>query len=186
MCEPIIINGGVVNGQRFVGTGLSVAEHQRRTVASFVELGELWRGATDLPCPFIPVLQGFTQAEYLACWDLYDEAGIDLASYPVVGIGSVCRRQASTEVAEIIWALLARNPDLLIHAFGAKGDGLAIYGDDVETADSLAWSTNGRLNGPMPDCRGHKTCANCPAFALAWMRRMLARPRIRLNPKKAP
>lgn len=181
MCEPLIISGGQAGRVRYAGTGLSVAEHQRRTVANFIELQDVWRAATDLPCPFIPVLQGFTQAEYLACWDLYDEVGVELADYPLVGIGSVCRRQASREIAEIIWALLSRNPDLGIHAFGSKGEGLALYGDDLLSSDSLAWSKNGYHNGPMPNCRGHKTCANCPAFALAWMRRMLARPRIRLN-----
>jgi hypothetical protein len=54
MCEPIVINGGKVGRLTFVGTGLSVAEHQRRTVANLLELRQL---APDLP--FIPVLQGY-------------------------------------------------------------------------------------------------------------------------------
>ncbi|MDB5244023.1 MAG: hypothetical protein JWP57_4649, partial [Spirosoma sp.] len=32
MCEEIIIEGGMVRGTRFVGTGLSVEEHQRLTI----------------------------------------------------------------------------------------------------------------------------------------------------------
>ena len=60
MCEPAIINGGVFNGQRFAGTHLSVPEHQRRTVANYIELREL---APDLP--IIPVVQGDTPDAYL-------------------------------------------------------------------------------------------------------------------------
>jgi hypothetical protein len=55
MCEPIVIHGGAVGGQRFAGTGLSVAEHQARTVANYLELRSL---APELP--FVPVLQGWS------------------------------------------------------------------------------------------------------------------------------
>lgn len=169
MCEPWII----------AKTGLSVEEHQRRTVANFIELRALWAAQTDLPCPFMPVLQGYTLADYLTCWDLYDAAGIELAGYPVVGVGSVCRRQSSIEIAEIMWALLDRDPELQIHGFGVKGDGLSQYGDALATADSMGWSFNARKNEPLPQCRGlHKNCANCADYALAWMRRMLARPTV--------
>jgi hypothetical protein len=68
-------------------TGLSVRDHQRRTVENFLHLREL---APDLP--FIPVLQGWTIEDYLRCVDRYAAAGIDLTSYPTVGLGSVCRR----------------------------------------------------------------------------------------------
>jgi hypothetical protein len=54
MCEPIVINGGRIGPITFAGTHLSVAEHQRRTVANFVQLRDL---APDLP--FIPVVQGW-------------------------------------------------------------------------------------------------------------------------------
>jgi hypothetical protein len=77
-----------------------VAEHQRRTVASVAQLRAL---APDLW--FIPVLQGYTTAEYLTCADLYAAAGIDLAAEPLVGLGSVCRRQATSEAHQIITAL---------------------------------------------------------------------------------
>ncbi|MFI6344973.1 hypothetical protein [Streptomyces sp. NPDC050560] len=55
MCEDAIINGGTFNGQHFVGTHLSVAEHQRRTVNNFLELRSL---APDLK--IAPVVQGDT------------------------------------------------------------------------------------------------------------------------------
>jgi hypothetical protein len=57
MCEPIVINGGTAGGQRFAGTHLSVAEHQRRTVANYAQLRDL---APDLP--IIPVVQGWSDS----------------------------------------------------------------------------------------------------------------------------
>jgi hypothetical protein len=77
MCEPAII----------ARTGLTVREHQDRTVASYLELRAL---APHLP--FIPVVQGWHLADYLACVDLYRSAGVDLARVPLTGLGSVCRR----------------------------------------------------------------------------------------------
>src|SRR5439155_14007202 len=90
MCEPIVIDGGVTRtGQRFVGTHLSVPEHQRRTVANYIELCDL---APDLD--IIPVLQGDTPDAYMRCLDLYrTAAGIDLTTVPRVGVGSICRIQ---------------------------------------------------------------------------------------------
>ena len=81
MCEPHIIQK----------TGLSVEEHQRRTVANYLELLAV---APDLP--WIPVLQGWQLWSYWRCVELYQDAGIDLASLPLVGVGTVCRRQATT------------------------------------------------------------------------------------------
>lgn len=41
MCEPIIINGGVANGQHFTGTHLSVPAHQHLTVRNYAHLLDL-------------------------------------------------------------------------------------------------------------------------------------------------
>lgn len=64
MCEDLIIHGGTAGPNVFVGTHLSVAEHQRRTVANFLELRSL---APDLR--IAPVLQGRTGADYEWCAD---------------------------------------------------------------------------------------------------------------------
>jgi hypothetical protein len=61
MCEDAIIHGGTAGRVHCVATGLSVAEHQRRTVANFRELTSLWPHYSDRPCPFISVLQGDTR-----------------------------------------------------------------------------------------------------------------------------
>ena len=164
MCEPAVIDGGQYGPLKFAGTGLSVIEHQHRTVANFAQLREL---APDLP--FIPVLQGYTQAEYEHCVTLYQAAGIDLTTEPLVGLGSVCRRQATKEAHHIVTALHQHGITRL-HGFGVKTLGLQRYGHLLTSADSLAWSYDARkLRRPLPRCVGrHKNCANCLRYALAW------------------
>ena len=60
-------------------TGLSVADHQRRTVDNLLQLRAL-----DPDLPIIPVLQGWTVANYLHCADLYERSGINLAAEPLL------------------------------------------------------------------------------------------------------
>lgn len=166
MCEPIVISGGRLGPMRFAGTHLSVEDHQHRTVANLAQLREM---ASDLP--FIPVLQGYTLPEYEHCADLYEAAGIDLTREPLVGLGSVCRRQGTREVHAIITALHARGIRRL-HGFGVKSLGLDLYADLITSADSLAWSKDARMarRPLMPDCT-HKNCANCLPYALFWRAR---------------
>jgi hypothetical protein len=76
----------------------AVEQHQRRTVANFLELKYLWDGPEE--CPFMPALQGQSIADYMGCLDLFDAAGIDFLEYPVVGVGSVCRRQATATTVD--------------------------------------------------------------------------------------
>lgn len=165
MCEPIVINGGVVNGQRFAGTHLSVAEHQHRTVANYLELREM---APDLP--FIPVLQGWTIADYLHCLDLYHHAGIDLTAAALVGLGSVCRRQSTGEIAAIAATLAGLG--LSLHGFGVKTAGLRSYSAYLTSADSLSWSARGRRVRPCGHGRAMSE-ANCLHFATTWRGRVL-------------
>jgi hypothetical protein len=155
-------------------TGLTVEEHQHRTVDNFVRLAELWEERGDHPeCPVMPVIQGWTIDDYLACVDMYEAAGVRLAEdYPVVGVGSVCRRQGTGEIAEIFRVLAQL--DLPLHGFGVKTAGLARYGRWLTTADSMAWSFQARRNPPLPGCEGHINCANCLTYALAWRDRVLA------------
>jgi hypothetical protein len=156
MCEPFMT----------AKTGLSVLEHQQRTVANFVQLQDLW--GDRVTSPFMPPVQGWEQDDYLRCLDLYTAAGVDLTEYPVVGLGSVCRRQATGEIGAIVSALLAAEPKLLLHGFGVKRRGLEAYGHLLNTADSMAWSFEARRAERLPGCSGHKNCANCLRYALAW------------------
>jgi hypothetical protein len=165
MCEPIVIAGGKVNGVRFVGTRLSVRTHQINTVNDLLELRTL---APDLP--IIPVLQGWTLDEYLRCWDYYDMAGIVLEREPIVGIGSVCRRQATKEAAAIFERLAIEGLMGRMHGFGVKRAGLPAVAGYLRSADTQAGSFGARKRGellpghdkPGPGrLKGHKNCANC-------------------------
>jgi hypothetical protein len=157
MCEPAVI----------ARTGLTVRDHQERTVANFAELRTL---APDLP--FVPVLQGWTLPDYYRCVDLYVRTRIDLLAAPVVGLGSVCRRQATGEIEDIARALAGLG--LRLHGFGVKTAGLARYAEHMVSADSLAWSYEARRSAPLAGCT-HRNCANCLLFALRWRDRVLAR-----------
>jgi hypothetical protein len=152
MCEPWIL----------AKTGLSVAEHQRRTLTNYRQLREL---APDLP--IIPVLQGWTVADYLHAADAYHQVGIDLSTAPLVGLGSVCRRQDSTQAGHILTALHQHGITRL-HGFGFKILGLRRHRHLLASADSMAWSLAARREPPLPDCTGHLNCANCPRYAYRW------------------
>lgn len=155
MCEPFMLDK----------TGLTVGEHQRRTVENYLELRSL---APDLP--FVPVLQGWAVGDYLRHADAYERAGVDLPTEPTVGVGSVCRRQATSEIED----LMLRLRPLRLHGFGVKTEGLSRYAYLLASADSLAWSYTARNRPPLPGCT-HKSCANCLRFALRWRDRVLAR-----------
>ncbi len=127
MCEDVALKA----------TGLSVAEHQQRSVDSYRTLLDL-----DDDVRWLPVLQGREVDDYLRCWDLYDRAGVDLLAHQLVGLGSVCRRQATHEIVSLVHALAGRG--LRLHGFGVKATGLRTVGDLLRSADSLAWSLNGR------------------------------------------
>jgi hypothetical protein len=151
MCEPWLVQK----------TGLSVEEHQQRTVSNFLDL----RGkAPDLP--IIPVLQGWSPDSYLECWQMYDKAGVNLSTAPLVGLGSMCRRQNTAEATRIIASLLRKAP-LNLHAFGFKLSGLRRTAHRLVSADSMAWSYRARRSAPLVGCT-HRSCANCQRWALAW------------------
>jgi hypothetical protein len=109
---------------------------------------------------------------YARCIELYEGAGVNLAAAPVVGVGSVCRRQSTAEIGEIM-AMLAAN-GIRTHGFGVKKAGVARYGRLLSSADSMAWSYNARRSPPLAGCT-HKRCSNCLRFALAWREEVLAR-----------
>jgi hypothetical protein len=158
MCEPAML----------ARTGRSVPEHQERTVANYLELRHIAPGL-----PFIPVIQGWTLADYLRCAELYQQAGIDLASLPRCGLGSVCRRQSTAEIASIV-AVLASG-GLRLHGFGVKTSGLDRYGHLLASADSMAWSYAARRSPPLAGCTGHKNCANCLTYATRWRGKIVTR-----------
>ncbi|MDF4254640.1 hypothetical protein [Streptomyces sp. WMMB303] len=164
MCEPWIT----------AKTGLTVAEHQARTIGSYLDLKAL-----DDTLPIIPVLQGWTPGQYEQHIDAYDRAGIDLRTLPLVGIGSVCRRQGTEDAASLVERIAGHG--IRLHGFGFKIDGLRRVSHHMPSADSMAWAAAGRRT-PAPNCdfrfpgsRGpHLNEANCLRFALAWRQKVIA------------
>lgn len=147
--------------------GLSVERHQHLTVENLLSLRQK---APDVH--WIPVLQGWALADYVRCCEHYAEAGVSLVDEPVVGVGSVCRRQGTDEIARIFRTLTWAG--ISCHGFGVKTQGLSRYSRFLTSADSMAWSLDARRAPPLPGCR-HKNCANCWKYAQAWRSRLLAR-----------
>jgi hypothetical protein len=148
MCEPWII----------ARTGLTVREHQARTVSNFLTL----RAA--LGPLVIPVIQGYGPREYDRCIALYQDAGVDLAAERVVGLGSICRRSGTDEARRLV--LYLADYGLALHGFGLKGTPFVACAHVLASADSMAWSAAARREG---------RDANSPTEAMAWRERLLAR-----------
>ena len=144
-------------------TGLSVAEHQKRTIDSFATLK-----AIAPPLSWLPVVQGWHLEDYLSHVEQYRAAGFDLRLEPRVGVGSVCRRQATREGASIIRGIAALG--ICVHAFGIKLDGLRAYHDVVASADSMTWSFIARRRRVRLEGCTHSTCSNCFRWAHEWYR----------------
>lgn len=175
MCEPDML----------ALTGLTVLEHQRRTVENFKLLQRLWYAETDDESPFMPPLQGDVEGEHVRCAEMYLDAGIDVRDYEIVGLGSVCRRSRTDEIGAIVAEVRAAiDPKLPLHGFGVKTLGLRKYGDQLTTADSMAWSEDARkaaLKGRGKLCgtehpRDAKACTNCVPYAMQWRERVLDLP----------
>lgn len=132
MCEPRIIRK----------TGLSVAEHQRLTIERYDALLFFVHDVYVMP-----VLQGYTVADYLKHIDDYGER---LGHGAWVGVGSICKRNGKVKQIEVILSgIKAKRPDLRLHGFGIKttalGSGVVL--DCLHSADSLAWSWAARRQG---------------------------------------
>lgn len=95
----------------------------------------------------MPVLQGYAPEDYVRHIRM---CGDRLKPGAWVGVGSVCKRNASPRAVEaVLIAIKRERPDLRLHGFGLKQTALA---DDtvrtlLETADSMAWSFAARRAG---------------------------------------
>lgn len=157
MCETLVLGK----------TGMSVAEHQMMTVDNYHELVRM-----EPSIPFTPVVQGYRKDDYIRHVDEYRSMGVDLTRLPVVGVGSVCRRQNTQEAAEIVKSVSARG--IRVHGFGFKIGGIQRCSNTLASSDSLAWSRQARYGKDRCGIRhAAKNCANCPYYALMWRERVM-------------
>jgi len=156
MCEPSVV----------AKTGLTVRQHQRRTIDNFQDL------RFRLGPLVAPVLQGWTIDDYLHHADMYQQRGVYLTYEPIVGIGSICRRGQDKEIHNIIRRLAQEG--IRMHAFGVRSRALAGCADVLTSADSMSWSYTARRSQPLPG-HTHKSCANCREYAEQWHAKQVAR-----------
>lgn len=154
MCEPSVL----------AKTGGTVGRHQRLTIENFVALRELVGPLAA------PVLQGWEYGDHERHVEMYEAAGIDLSAEPIVGVGSICRRNADADIARIVRPLAAAG--LRLHGFGIRTRALGLLADDLTSADSMAWSARGRRLR-LPGCTGHANEANCRRWAMLWREQQL-------------
>ena len=157
MCEPFMLKK----------TGLTVREHQQRTIDSYLELKSLAPGV-----PWAPVLQGWWIDDYLRHAEQYEASGVDLRSFSRVGVGSVCKRQATQFAFRLFRELSALG--LKLHGFGLKAGffacGLSLI---LASCDSMAWSFEARARKIKLDGCKHPNCKNCLKYALLWREQLL-------------
>jgi hypothetical protein len=154
MCEP----------EAIARTGLTVEQHQARTIDNYLELRSI---APELP--WMPSLQGWCLYDYGRHVEQYAARGVDLASLPRVGVGSICRRGSAGRIQHILTDLSGYG--LKLHGFGLKTEGLRLAGGHLASADSMAWSFSARRENRESCHRlaGTKTGAqNKLDAALAW------------------
>lgn len=152
MNEPVVLQK----------TGYRIKDHILLTVQNAMALLD---AAPELP--WAPVLQGWTLDHYEASLDLYERWGINVRLAPACGIGTMCRRQAMDEAVKILTVAKCEWGIPNLHGFGFKLTGLGRAHPFLGSADSMAWSFNGRRLGG--------NLQNSILHAMAWREKALAR-----------
>lgn len=158
MCEPAIR----------AQTGLTVSDHQDRTIDNWLILSSL------IPGMFVPLLQGWHPDDYQRHFDRYAKRGVDLTTFHTVGLGTVCRRQDTATAARIVGGLADRG--VRLHGFGVKTTGITKYGERLRSADSMAWSYAAAKRPIRLDGCAHAKCNNCRTWAYQWAAAVQSRP----------
>ncbi len=157
-------------------TGLSVEEHQRRTVANSFGWSSCGTEDDDTglhpEAPFMPTSRVSRVGDYLRCWDMFGEAGVDLSNYPSVGVrfgvpastparSARCWRRCANAIRECrctVMALRHRDFGTMVTCLRRRQPGVGM---------------NARKIRGYPGCT-HGKCSNCVKWALRWRRGMVA------------
>ncbi|GAA3172100.1 DUF7221 family queuine tRNA-ribosyltransferase-like protein [Nonomuraea salmonea] len=155
-----------------------IDQHQRLTIASYLELRKLAPRV-----PWMPVIQGWTAGQYRRHADMWEDAGVDLAAAPLVGLGSVCSRSGSQPslipISQLVRDLAERG--VRLHAFGLKTTALPWMREHLVSVDSAACFKQARCQNmrAFPDCPHPGDCRNCPRWAAHWHRDLSDRDLVR-------
>jgi hypothetical protein len=152
-------------------TGLTVEQHQQRTVESWFTLTALWHAhRPQLPSPFRKAIQGDTPESYVRCMRMYADRGAPITTDELVGLGSVCRRSRTKEIAAVVQAVHAERPGIQLHGYGVKSAGLTLYGAGFASVDSMAHGDAARKRKlKSPRCtQFHPVCSYCLTWAEEW------------------
>jgi len=131
-CEPQVANDRPLRLLRIAATAGKLAECAR----------EAQHRGISAP---MPILQGWTIAEYLECVDW-----LPLGEWPdLVGVGSMCRRHmhGANGILEVVEALDGvLPPHVRLHLFGIKSEALRALAHHprVAAVDSMAWDMRAR------------------------------------------
>lgn len=145
--EPELAPDHAAIEERIYNTAVLLAANLE-AVRRYQEVGIHWLS------PPVPVLQGWTRADYLLSLNYLIEAwssyGTSFAAPVLVGMGSMCRRDPDDSefgILAILDAVLPRLPrDMRLHLFGVKGNVMARLADipQIASFDSMAWDFGAR------------------------------------------
>ncbi|GGL25888.1 hypothetical protein GCM10009037_06890 [Halarchaeum grantii] len=127
-CEPDLLRS----------LGRTVEEQQERTLEHHIRLYDKVDGHS-LADNAVSVVQGWTREQYLDHLDALRDHGV-MTDY--LAIGSVCRRNADEDIADVVLAVRDAIPaSVKLHAFGVKGSVLRFREvvDALDSVDSAAY-----------------------------------------------
>jgi len=124
--------------------GRTVDDHQRMTLDRHRSLMDL-KDDYDITGTPMAVLQGWTGPEYVSHMDAMRDAGV---LTDLVGVGSVCRRDATDQILDVLHAVNDALPSgATIHAFGVKTDVLrGDIPDKLRSVDTHSYDYRARYH----------------------------------------
>lgn len=135
-CEPQILRK----------YNVTVKDQILRTLDNHIKLLDLLEDYLLKAKP-VPVLQGWEVEDYLFCIDLFREHGLVGNGFDYIAIGSLCRKNTTTQIKKIILTIRKELKDSIkLHCFGTKIsvlNDLAVW-KAVYSVDSMAWDFNAR------------------------------------------
>jgi len=133
MCESTILEK----------TGKTTHFHINATIENYYHMIQKMTEDEIKKC--LPVIQGFTIQEYLYCIERYEKNGLIA---PYMGVGSVCRRGSTSEIAKILSIIKGELPNVKLHGFGVKKSVLDLIPNNLlHSIDTAAYMYGKKIDG---------------------------------------